>query len=344
MQKNSFISSFKLIIKLALFIALLVPVYNVLCDRYADAKERNIRNVWNDWRFEHFYDLEPDTLDLVFVGSSHSYCTFDPAMFDDGLGIVSYQMGMPQQRPDGTYFTLREIFNYQRPSLVIMELYWDMLTPAFDPNQAEQLFLALKNEELKEEFIRETYPWNERIKHNIPVVRYQLDYFRHKNRDFAEDFEERFGVYVVKNNDERTGREGYGGKGYISSTYVIEQAKLGRGNQFNGFDGKRWEFDTALRKYLEQITELCRKNGAELVFVTAPVAPVSFEKISNYHAIHDTLADFAAANGVLYYDYHTESLDSFADESFRDDAHLNDSGAEIAGWLLMEWLKECGLL
>ncbi|MCL2462653.1 MAG: hypothetical protein FWF44_08320, partial [Defluviitaleaceae bacterium] len=88
------------------------------------AASQNKINAWNQQRFGDLYAQPPGSVDMVFIGSSHSYCTFDPLLMDAALGTFSLQMGMPQQYPDGSYYTLLEIMKYQQPKTVVMELYW----------------------------------------------------------------------------------------------------------------------------------------------------------------------------------------------------------------------------
>jgi len=340
MRTNSFISSSKLILKIALLAAILLPVYFHLSDLYTETSEKNVTNRWNSQRFADLYALPADSLDLVFIGSSHSYCTFDPAVFDAELGVTSIQMGMPLQFPDSTYYTLREVLNYQKPRLAVMEVYWGVMDKPFDVKQADALFLSMKNDELIRDYIRNVFPPNEKVKYNIPIVRYQPDFLKFSNRELAAAVEERYGVSVE--GEIRSDGE-YRNRGYIWSDLTIEPAKMGGRNQFNNFDGRKWNFDKTQKKYLGMIIDLCKNEGIGLMFVTAPVAPVSMERIKNYGAVHDRVREFADANGIKYLDYNTEFIvpgELFADGDFRDDAHLNDAGAKKACGVLIDWLRE----
>ena len=308
---------------------------------YSDAASKNHVNAWNRQRFQEFYTIERDTLDMIFIGSSHSYCTFDPLLIDAQLGVNSYQLGMPQQTADGTYYTLREILNYQSPSVVVMEVYWMLLNKEFDLKQAEMLFQVIDNDELKAEYIARGFPINERVKYYLPFIRFQQDFFMYKNKELLDYFEEEHGFvnWDERWGDPQEGVENYSDKGFMYCDYTIPKSQLGSANQFNGFDGKNWVFDKNQRKYLDKIVQLCKQEGIELIFVTAPVANVSMEIIKNYNTVHEVISNYAEENGIPYLDFNRMVDELFTNEHFRDDAHLNYSGAVIACEYFSEFMQ-----
>lgn len=118
MADNLFTSNFKknliYVLKGILFLFALIPMIFVVGNKYSAASTENQINNYNESRWNEFYELPKNSLDMVFLGSSHSYCTFDPENFDSVLGTSSYQLGMPLQHMDSTYFTLLEVLNYQK--------------------------------------------------------------------------------------------------------------------------------------------------------------------------------------------------------------------------------------
>ena len=167
-------------IKFFLFIICLAPVVYYVGKTYSSASTENLINTYNEKRWREFYSLEKNSLDMVFLGSSHSYCTFDPDIFDKEFNISSYQMGMPLQHIDSTYFTLLEVLNYQKPKVCVMEVYWDMLDDEFELKQAGMLFQVLKNKELEKKYIEDVFPLGVKIKYNVNIFKYQQDYFAFK--------------------------------------------------------------------------------------------------------------------------------------------------------------------
>ncbi|MDO5789559.1 MAG: hypothetical protein Q4P79_08845, partial [Fusobacterium sp.] len=74
-------------------------------------------------RWEAFYKIPKNKLDIVFLGSSHSYTTYYPEMIDSSLKINSFNMASNSQQIDQLYFNLKEILKYQKPNIVFVELF-----------------------------------------------------------------------------------------------------------------------------------------------------------------------------------------------------------------------------
>ncbi len=330
-------------IKLFFFILCIVPTIFYIGKKYSNASTENLINTYNEKRWNEFYSLEKNSLDMVFLGSSHSYCTFDPEIFDKDLKISSYQMGMPLQHPDSTYFTLLEVLNYQKPKVAVVEVYWDMLDDEFELKQAGMLFQVLKNEDLEKQYINDVFPLGEKIKYNADIFKYQQDYFAFKNKELKDDLKEKFGV-LDKVSAKQQGKEEYRSKGYTYCNYNMLPDEFDKTNQFKNFDGKNWTFEKSQKKYLEKIIETCKTNDIKLIFVTAPVANVSNEYMKNYHIVNSTISDFAKENEIPYLDYNLINKDEklLNNGNFRDDAHLNHSGVEIVDKHFLDYLKDNG--
>ncbi|MEA5083109.1 MAG: hypothetical protein VB018_03025 [Lachnospiraceae bacterium] len=344
MQGHSSISNFKLIglyAKTAVFLAVVYIVFSSVGRSYSLAAEENTINAFTKQRMEEFYEQPKDTLDTVFIGSSHSYCTFDPEIIDGYLNTSSWQLGTPSQHPDTSYYLLREVFNYQSPKTVVMELYWDVLDDEFEPKQADSLFEVLKNKELKEEYIAEVFPLGDKVKYSLPAIRFQQDYSAYEASKMEKEIEEKYGV-SKKETEKANGVEYYQGRGYVYCDITMPQSEYDRTNQFKYFNGKDWDFNSTQKKYVEKIIELCKEKDAKLIFVTAPVANVSMDFIENYHKVNQKVSDFAKENGIPYLDYNIVNSEEnlLTNENFRDDAHLNHSGVEIVDKHFAQWIKE----
>lgn len=327
-------------IKIFFFVLLLIPVIYYIGNKYSAASTENLINTYNEKRWNEFYSLEKNSIDMVFLGSSHSYCTFDPDIFDNALNTSSYQMGMPLQHPDSTYYTLLEVLNYQSPKVAIVEVYWDMLDDEFELKQASMLFQVLRNKDLEKQYIKDVFPLGEKIKYTVDIFKYQQDYFAFKNSEWKKDLKEKFGV-IDKVSPKQEGKEEYRSKGYTFCNYNMLPDEFDKTNQFRKFDGKNWSFNATQKGYLQKIIDTCKERGIKLIFVTAPVANVSMDYIKNYDIVHSTIADFADENSIEYIDYNLINKDEklLTNENFRDDAHLNHSGVEIIDNHFLRYLK-----
>ncbi len=327
------------IIKYILFLILLVPAIIIIGKKFEEASKYNVVNAFTRQRFEDFYALTNNTLDMVFVGSSHSYCTFDPDVFDNELNISSFQMGTPLQYAYTTYYELLEIFKTQSPRVVVYETYFGVLESPFEPKQADALFQVLKESSLKDDYIKEVFPFNERLKYYYKPTRYQQDYMQWKSKDIAHNVESYFEVY--KKLKAKNGTEEYRSKGFVDCDIIIPEDEYDRTNQFKNRDGANFKLDPTQIFYLKRIKELCEEQNAHLVFVTAPIANVSMDWIKNYDKINQVITEIAQEMNVPYIDYNIINQDEklLENHHFRDDAHLNSSGAFIISKHFSNWLK-----
>lgn len=328
-------------LKIIFFIVLLIPPVVYIGNKYSASSTENLINTYNEKRFNEFYKLPLNSLDIVFLGSSHSYCTFDPEIFDKSLKTSSFQMGMPLQYMDSTYYTLLEILNYQTPKFVILEVYWDMIDDEFELNQAKTLFQVMRNKDLEKDYIKKVFPLSQKVKYNTNIFKYQKDYFAYKNNELKERIEKNFNV-AQKSKEKQQGIEKYRSRGYTYCDYNMLPDEYDKTNQFKNFDGKQWEIENSQKIYIQKIVDICRNNNIDIIFVTAPIANVSMEKIKNYNYIHDTIDKFAMKNNVKYVDYNIVNLNEkiLSNDNFRDDAHLNHSGVEIVDKHFIKWLKD----
>ncbi len=320
MRKN-----FKFILRLLLMTILLILPLKYTSYIYNYANSQNMTNWYNQKRFEDFYALDKNTLDIAFLGSSHSYCTFDPNTFDEYLGTLSHQFGMPLQHIDMSYYTLREILNYQSPKIVVLELYFDMIDDDYVNEPVKDLIDVLDNKTLIDEINKEVRPLSEKTKQNIDFIKNQNAFLSYKNKELMYYLET---IGFEKQDIALDGTEYYKGKGYVYADYNMPLSEFDETNQFKNFDGKNYKISNVQKDYIYKIYELTKENNIELIFVTAPLANVSHEYIKNYDIIHNTFKEISIELDVPYYDYNLINL-NLTNDNFRDDAHLNDSGVQI---------------
>ena len=333
---NSYTSSSKkkkyTFLKLIIFIILFSVIIYYIGEYYEKISNKNKNSTEYKMAWEEFYDLPKDSLDLIFIGSSHSYCSFDPELIDEDLGTNSFNFGSPLQYADSSYHVFKEVLKYQKPKAMVFEIYWGIIENGFDLNQADIVINAIDRKDFELDFIMDAFPPNEIGKYLLKPVRYQKDAFNYWNKNLKEKLEEK--LEEDKEAEVTEVREGvsyHKGKGFIYSDQVITEEESHESNHFKGFDGRKWDFDSGQKVYIERMVELARENDIEVVFVTAPIANVSMDYIQNYDALHDKIADFASGLDVDYRDYNIVNMEKnlLENENFRDNSHLNYSGVEI---------------
>lgn len=72
---------------------------------------------------ESLYKLEDDLVDVLFLGSSHCYCSINNSVLWEEHGISSFSMAISGQDLASSYYCLVEALKTQSPKVVCLELY-----------------------------------------------------------------------------------------------------------------------------------------------------------------------------------------------------------------------------
>ena len=311
-MKNKLIHSF---IFLLLFIVL---------DRSIGAflevpKEVLIKDMKYDpyWRWKEFKQQPEGSLDLIFLGSSHCYRSFNPVIFDESLGLRTMNMGSSAQTPLTSYYVLQEILQKQKPKYLVLELYW--ITFGLEDQLANAIynFQYMSWGRNKIDFFLHAYKLEDIVTLLMPSFYYKknlenaIHHFQGKNVSWASG-------------------DHYVGKGYLSNPNVTSTEELLKTNQFKNFVFDKKKILPVHLRYLEKIVQLCQEHGIRLIFVTSPLPPTSLAMIKDYHKIHDYFMAIAQKNNIPYIDYNVADYKiNLPDDDFKDDDHLNSKGVVL---------------
>ncbi len=72
---------------------------------------------------EQLYNTPDDLIDVVFVGSSHTYCGIYPCIMWEKYGISAFDMSVSGQDRISALYHLEELLKKQKPSVVVVDLY-----------------------------------------------------------------------------------------------------------------------------------------------------------------------------------------------------------------------------
>lgn len=73
-------------------------------------------------RYKSFYELEPDTLDYLVFGASHSFFSINPMLIYAQEGYSGYDLGSPAQTIELSYYWLKEACKYQSPKYIFYDV------------------------------------------------------------------------------------------------------------------------------------------------------------------------------------------------------------------------------
>lgn len=172
------------------------------------------------------------SIDVLFAGDSEAYAAFCPYVFYGKSGFTSYVMGVSSQRVCDTYAGLAAAFKTQSPKVVVVET-----------NNLMEFGGPIKE---SDDYVMAT------AQKAVPLFkfhsRWKTFFIQRMNgsNDFAAE-------KIQKGFRYRDNESSFIG----SLDYMIETDKV------HPFGGES-------EKYLDKIVELCDKNGAKLVLVSAP--------------------------------------------------------------------------
>lgn len=303
-----------------LFFSLTVLVINFLVGFILEIPTKlavRTGNFYPSIRWKDFYALEKNSLDIVFLGSSHCYRSFDPALIDAALGTESFNMGSSSQSAITSYFVFQEILRFQRPKVVVLELYWKTLHDDNQFTNASYNYEYMQNGPPKRDlFINAFLPYDW-LNYVFPSFRYRRNIGNLVKLLAGEDSEQLF-----SRND-----EWYEYRGFVKSTgdfdpdeknefenYVFSTSSIGRRNEL----------------FLSKLVTFAKNNGIQVVGVVAPLPYSSLSHIVNYEEITSFYRDLSNDLGIVVVDYnqinHSENIFKYSD--FKDDDHLNYEGVQ----------------
>jgi hypothetical protein len=268
---------------------------------------KQIEGRWNmTAKVVGFYNEEPDSFDVLFFGSSHMYCSVDPAVFYEETGLNSYVFATQQQPLWITYHYMVEALKTQRPELLVVETHMavqeeDYMDEATNHTAIDPIPMS-KN---KLDMIFASVPKGERRFYIFNIMKYHGRWEYLEKEDFVRAYE--------KTTDPD--------KGYVRLSEVSDDVV--------------WEDVSSVTEsrvgtpknieYLHKIMDLAEKENIRLVLFKSPSNATVEEKM-----FCNGVAEAAAQRGVEFIDFNTrehyEAMGLDIQEDFYDQRHLNETG------------------
>jgi hypothetical protein len=267
-------------------------------------------STWQEYR-----SLEEDSIDVLFLGTSHTYSGIDPMYMYGQSGLVSFVLGGDGMHLDATYLVLQEALKTQSPSVIFLDMsaihYEEQLDEAKAHKTLDQLPITLSKIE---------YAFDSESDDLSPLdVLFPL--FRYHTR--WESLEENDFEYVTGDLS-TTSVRGH----YIS--YRTKATKL----YFE--EEMEYTLTDRNRDYINRIADLCKENGIELILYKIP-SPTWYA--SQSQGAEEIAEQLGLTYLELYYDVEEMGLDASTD--FRDKKdHLNQNGAEKVSQYILDYIQE----
>lgn len=265
------------------------------------------------------YDLPKNSIDVLFLGSSHMYASISPLDLWNDYGITSFNASVGSLSIPYAYFELRELLRAQKPKVVVLEMYTIDLPGMIYNNDVTRAHYVVDN-------IPFTFGVNEMIQTLIPEdqdkTEFYLNFYTFHNRWKSLSMED-FLPYLQSDAWNRGG----------SSLFYNRHEAI--------------EFPTIISKddvkmppeipleYLYKVIELCHNDEVELVFMTQPFsASVDMQKIFNYVGV---VADEEEIPYLNFFYLLDETEFDFSTDLVNH--HSNYSGAQKLTAYLGEYLQ-----
>jgi len=267
------------------------------------------------YQLDGYYNQDPDTVDVLFVGSSRVHTNINPATLWEEYGIASYALGINSQPINTSYYVLKEALKTQHPKLVVVEA--SQINDNYDKTESTPSVSGMKYDVNYLRAVLERRTFESSMDTALKYPMWHTRYDMISKDDFVEDA---FACYPL------SGKAGY--KGAVEHYHIVAQ------EYDDGYKEEGAVFSQSAEGDFNRIVKLCADEGIDLLFILTPAA-CRFENIG--------VKDYSIRNGVSYLntsDYYDEiGLDPAAD--FIDEGHLNVYGSVKTSSFLGKFIKAC---
>lgn len=294
----------KRLFAVVLFLTVFFVLFS-LCDRILCRKETE--GWWNvTAKIDGFYNSPKNEYDVMFFGSSNTYCSFNPLVIWEETGVKSYVFATQQQPLWATYYYMKDAFKRQSPDVAVFDIFMCSKNDEYYDDGVNYTFcdnMPFSLDKIKLAFA--SAPKGERLGLLLRFVKYHSRW----SELTKEDFE-----YRKENMTDYS-------KGFYMLTSVSDKAvhtDLANITDTAPISDKN-------KEYLYKIINLCKEKNVRLMLVKSPSNSTEEQK-RYYNAVQK----IAEENGIEFVDYNMYydeiKLDLATD--FFDESHLNIYGAE----------------
>ena len=259
---------------------------------------------------DRFMALDRDSVDTVFVGSSHQFCSISTDILYEEYGINSFMMATSGQTLPMTYYAVLEAIEFQHPKTIVMEVVYShhdfkTISPEMTHTFTDGMLLNKIKKLAVEDLVEE----------NRLYYYYELGYYHNRWKNLEQvDFQSNL-------TSERNSF-------YSEEVYPIWEIPVVDRTEVKGMP------ETA-KKYLDLIIKTCSENDVELVLYIAPYnaedsSELEREVLFNSQRIFNGIEQYAAEQGIKFHNlfYEMDQIGLDLETDFMDTQHCNCMGQE----------------
>lgn len=263
-----------------------------------------------------FYSQPEDTIETIFLGTSHVECSISPMELYRDYGISAYNLGSSVQPMSVSYYWLKEAYEYQGESLKTVVINISYIRGDGSGNGYDYAFASLKNSVNKLNLAKDyTDTLDDFISCISTVFSFHSRWKEIDNEDFT------FFSY-----DNSISSRGY----RYDTTEIVNQVAATEISIPNYILQTEEIVDDSLLddvsvEYMVKMIEFCEENDLKLVFMQTPAFDWTDDLHNNVQALADTY-------GIEFYDFNyypwIEEMDYNMAIDTSDMEHMNYYGAD----------------
>ncbi len=271
-----------------------------------------------------FSTQQENSIDIAFIGSSSTYCYFDPMVVWENYGITSLTYAVPSAPFDFTIPLMEIAIKNQTPELFVIDLRNLLIdefnTKFFGSYTRENLYKAnITGLKVFEDDINKLLIVNQTPYFDTQEYLQYADVLYYHN-DFTKNIKSFYNLA-----DDYTSSFLYKGNGYYQQFKYKDFSELG----FTSFEAQPsdYELTDSTKERLDELFEYCEKNNYEAIFVFSPY-------ISSLNAfdsqIRYKIGEYIEEAGYEFLDHkiETDLIGFDYSKDFHDQRHTNILGAQ----------------
>ncbi len=297
--------------------------------------------VWEDDNYitsHGFYEVENNTIETIFLGSSHVRCGISPMELYEEYGISAFDLSMDNQPVMASYYWTEEAYRLHSETLDTVVLDVDMLFQDPEPAYYHKSLDFMRFSKVKIHAVRAySEDFSDFMSNLFPLLSYHDRWKEITGEDFLK-FEK----------DPRTYMRGYTFSPQQWVDYTSDESVLVSPLLFVDEDEAPVATDESAVYYLQQMASFCEEHELTLVLIALPTGWTSGE--------HNAIQELADEYGLDFLDFNVDPLFSETDfdmasdvnvptedEMIKSDLHANYYGAKkLTDYLGQYLVEECG--
>lgn len=253
-----------------------------------------------------FYKQDKNSIDILYLGSSHAYSSFNPYLIEEETNLNGYVFATQQQPIWITYYYLKEALKNQKPKYVVLDVHMAVVQNLdYAEEQVNRDAIdKMKMSRNKIDVIGASVE-KDKMSYYLNIIKYHS---RYKELNW-NDFKTLFFNYSIDN------------KGYIAlpeEDYIFEYDNIVITDDILKISAKNED-------YLNKIIEITKDNDIQVILVKTPAKYTEdeYKKLNHINNIADE-------NKIPFINYikNINSLNLDFEKDFYDEGHLNENGSK----------------